>query len=183
MGRVAQRFVERLAHHRAVRQAGQRIEPGEARDLALGLALLGQVGADAAESEEAAAIVEDRVAGQRPVDVLLARRADDHIGEGKARGQMEAERLALLGRVRRVVDREEVGELAPEQRLAARTGSPRRAASKHRTGCRAESVSQNQPRPLFSNSSTKFSAFCACHSTREPAAARANSDSRVLATL
>ena len=35
MGRIAQRFVERLPHHRTVRQAGQRIEPGEARDLAL----------------------------------------------------------------------------------------------------------------------------------------------------
>ena len=34
MGGVAQRFLERLAHHRAVGQAGQRVEAGEAGDLA-----------------------------------------------------------------------------------------------------------------------------------------------------
>ena len=100
MGGVAQRFVERLAHHRAVGQAGQRIEPREARNLALGLALLGEVGADAAKAEEAAALVEDRIARKRPVDVLLARRADDHVGEGEAGRKVEAEGLALLDRVR-----------------------------------------------------------------------------------
>ena len=114
---IAQRFVERLPHHRAVRQAGQRIEAGEARDLLFGAALLGKVGADAAEAEEAAALVEDRVARKRPVDVLLARRADDHVGEGEARGQVEAERLALLERFRAVVDRKQIGELAAEQRF------------------------------------------------------------------
>ena len=96
VGGVAQRFVERLPHHRAVGQAGQRIEPGEARNLALRAALLGQVGADAAKAEEPPALVEDRIARQRPVNVLLARRADDHVGEGEAGRQMEAERLALL---------------------------------------------------------------------------------------
>ena len=104
MRRIAQRLVERLAHHRPVREAGQRIELGEAGDLALGLALLGQVGADAAEAEEAAAVVEDRVARQGPVDVLLARRADDDVGEGEACGKVEAERFPLLGGVRGVVD-------------------------------------------------------------------------------
>ena len=82
----------------------------------LGLALLGEVGADAAEAEEAAALVEDRVAGQRPVDVLLACRADDDVGEGEARRKMEAERLALLERSRTCrVDRQQIGELAAEQ--------------------------------------------------------------------
>ena len=118
MGRVAQRLVERLAHHRAVGQAGQRIEPGEPVDLLLGAALLGEVGADAAEAEEAAAIVEDRVARQRPVDVLLARRPDDDVGEGEAGGQVEAERLALLDDSASIgVDRQQIGELAAEQLL------------------------------------------------------------------
>ena len=60
VGGVAQRLVERLAHHRAVGQAGQRIEAREPGDFLLGAALLGEVGADAAEAEEAAALVEDR---------------------------------------------------------------------------------------------------------------------------
>ena len=119
---VAQRFVERLAHHRAVGQAGQRIEPGEAGDLLLGAALLGEVGADPAEAEEAAAFVEDRVARQRPVNVLVARRANDDVGEGEAGREVEAQRLALLDDVAGAgVDRQQVGELAAEQRLAART--------------------------------------------------------------
>ena len=98
VGGIAQRFVQRLPHHRPVRQAGQRIEAGEAGDLALRPALLGQVGADAAETEEAAAIVEDRIARQRPVNVLLAGRANDDVGEGEARRQVEAQRLAFFQR-------------------------------------------------------------------------------------
>ena len=47
----------------------------------------------------------------------LAGRAHDDVGEGEARRQVEAERLALLERVRRLVDRQQVGELAAEQRL------------------------------------------------------------------
>ena len=35
MGRIAQRLFERLPHHRTVRQAGQRVEAGEAGDLLL----------------------------------------------------------------------------------------------------------------------------------------------------
>ena len=73
-GGIAQRLVERLAHQRAVGQAGQRIEAGEAADFLLRAALLGEVGADPAEAEEAAALVEDRVARQRPVNVLVAGR-------------------------------------------------------------------------------------------------------------
>src|SRR2546428_486477 len=69
VGGVAQGFIKRLPHHRAVGQAGQRIEAGEARDLALRPALLGEVGADAAEAEEAPALIEDRVARKRPMDV------------------------------------------------------------------------------------------------------------------
>src|SRR6185437_13645819 len=46
----------------------------------------------------------------------------------------------------------------------------------------SESVSQNQPRPLFSNSSTKFSAFLACHS-RASRLRPANKDLSVMATL
>ena len=49
--------------------------------------------------------------------------ADDDVGEREARRQVEAERLALLAqRCRRSgVDRQQVGELAAEQLLAART--------------------------------------------------------------
>ena len=116
MGRVAQRLVERLAHHRPVGQAGQRIEAGEPRDFLLGPALLGQVGADAAEAEEAPAIVEDRIARERPMHVLVACRADDHVGEREARRQVEAEGLALLDGIQALgVDRQQIGELASEQ--------------------------------------------------------------------
>ena len=97
VGGIAQRFIEGLAHHRAIGQAGQRIEAGEAGDLALGTALLGEVGSDAAKAEEAPALVENRIPGKRPVDVLLARRPDDNVGEGEAGGQMEAQRLAFFG--------------------------------------------------------------------------------------
>jgi hypothetical protein len=62
--RVAKRFVERLPHQRAVGQASQRVEPREARNLLFGAALLGEVGADPAESEEAATLVEHRVPRQ-----------------------------------------------------------------------------------------------------------------------
>ena len=62
VGGVAERFVQRLAHHCAVGQSGQRVEPGEAGDLALRLALFGEIGADAAEAEKPAALVEDRIA-------------------------------------------------------------------------------------------------------------------------
>ena len=57
--RVAKGFVERLAHQRAVGEAGERVEAREARDFLLGAALFGEVGADAAEAEKAAAIVEE----------------------------------------------------------------------------------------------------------------------------
>ena len=80
---VAQRFVERLAHQRAIGQAGERIEAREAADFLFRAALLGEVGADPAEAEEAPALVEDRIARQRPVDVLIARRADTTSLNGK----------------------------------------------------------------------------------------------------
>ena len=116
MVRVAQRLVERLAHHRPVGQAGQRVEAGEPRDLLLGPALLGQVGTDAAEAEEAPAIIEDRIARQRPMHVLVACRTDDHVGEREARRQVKTEGLALLDRIQALgVDRQQIGELASEQ--------------------------------------------------------------------
>ena len=92
---IAERFVKRLAHHRPIGQSGQRVEAGEAADFALGLALFGEVRADSAETQEAAAFVEDRIAGQRPVNVLFACWPHDHVGEGEARRKMEAESLAL----------------------------------------------------------------------------------------
>ena len=113
---VAQRLVERLAHQRAIGQAGERIEPREAADFLFRAALLGEVGADPAEAEEAAALVEDRIARQRPVDVLVARRADDDVAEREARRQVEAQRALLAQHVAGlVVDRQQVGELAAEQ--------------------------------------------------------------------
>src|SRR5207248_3206201 len=88
----------------------------EARNLLLGTALLGEIGADATEAEKTATLVEDWVARQRPMDVLLARRAHDHVGEGEAGRQMEAERLALFDGIGDVgIDRKEVGELSAEQ--------------------------------------------------------------------
>ena len=92
---------------------------GQARDFLLGAALLGEVGADPAEAEEAAALVEHRIARSATsgCPASLAGRTID-VGEGKARREMEAERLAFLGRVRDVaVDRKQVGELPSEQRL------------------------------------------------------------------
>src|SRR6185437_12005901 len=64
MGCIAKGLFERLPHHRPVGQASKRIEPREAADLPLRPALLGEVGSDAAKAEEAAALIEDRVAGQ-----------------------------------------------------------------------------------------------------------------------
>ncbi len=109
--RVAKRLVERLPHHRPVRQSGQRIEACKPRDFLLGPALLGEVGADAAKAEEAAALVEDRVAGKRPVNVLVAGRRHDDVGEREARGEVETERLAVAG-----LGRQQVGKL-PAQEL------------------------------------------------------------------
>src|SRR5213076_2230045 len=52
------------------------------------------------------------------MDVLLARRSHDHVGKGKARRQVEAQRLSLLDHVRDIiVDRKQVGELPPKQRF------------------------------------------------------------------
>ena len=113
---VAQRLVERLAHQRAVGQAGERIEAREAADLLLRAALLGEVGADPAEAEEAPAFVEDRIARQRPVDVLVARRADDDVAEREAGRQMEAQGALFAHDVAGlIVDRQQVGELAPSR--------------------------------------------------------------------
>ena len=62
------------------------------------------------------------IARQRPVDVLVAGGADDHVGEREARRQVEAERLALLARPSAaVVDRQQIGELAAEQLLGLRS--------------------------------------------------------------
>ena len=118
-GGIAQRLVERLAHQRAVRQAGEGIEPCQPRDFLLGTALLGEVGADAPEAQESAALVENRVAGQRPVNVLVARRPDDDVGERESRREVKAQRLALfMDRADRAgVDRQQIGELPAEQRL------------------------------------------------------------------
>ena len=58
--------------------------------------------------------------------------------------------------VRAVIDRQKVGELAAEQRLRLALEIVGELLARHRTRCRSESVSQNQPRPLFSNSSTKL---------------------------
>ena len=116
VGGVAQRLVECLAHQRAIGQAGQGIEAGETADLLFGAALLGKVGADSAEAEETAAIVEQGVAGQGPVNVLVARGADDHVAEREAGGKMEAEGALLAQAVgRAAVDRQQVGELAAEK--------------------------------------------------------------------
>jgi hypothetical protein len=84
--------------------------------LVLGTALLGEIGANSAETQEAAAFVEDGITGQRPVNILLARRANHHVRERKARGQVEAERLALLVGFPRVgVDRQQIGKRATKQ--------------------------------------------------------------------
>ena len=88
---IAQRLVEGFAHQGAIGQAGQRIEAGKAADLLFRAALFGEVGADPAEAEEAAALVEDRIARQRPVNILVARRAHHHVGEWEAGRQVEAQ--------------------------------------------------------------------------------------------
>ena len=89
---VLQRLVERAAHQHPVGQAGQRIIFGEAVDLVLGAALLGQIGADAAEAEEAAMLVEARRARQRPPDFGAGVGAHGDVGEGQAGGEVEAQR-------------------------------------------------------------------------------------------
>ena len=117
---AAQRLVEGLAHHHPVGQRSQRIELREPGNFALRSALLGQVGANAAKAEEAAAVVENGIARERPVDVLVARRSDHHVGKGKAGGQIEAERSFLAERIAGgVPDRQEIVELPAEQSLGS----------------------------------------------------------------
>ena len=117
---IAQRFVERLAHHRPVRQAGQRIEARQAADFLFAAPLFGEVRADPAEAHEAALLVEDRIARQGPVDVLVGGGPDDDVGEGEAGRQVEAQRLVLFAAIALAgVDGEQIGELAAEQFLAA----------------------------------------------------------------
>ena len=114
-GRIAQRFIERLPHQRAVGQAGQRIEPREATDFLLRAPLFGEVGADPAEAQEAPARIEDRISRQRPVDVLGTGGADDDVAEREARRQVKSERTLLAHHVADIaVDRQQVGELAPK---------------------------------------------------------------------
>ena len=116
--RIAQRLVERLAHQRAVGQAGERIEPRQAADLLFGPALFGEVGADPAEPQEAPARVEHRIARQRPMDVLGAGGADDDVAERKACRQVKTEGALFAHDIADIaVDRQQVGELAPEQRF------------------------------------------------------------------
>ena len=94
------------------------IEPRKPRDLLLGPALLGEVGADAAEPQKAPAFVKHRISRQRPMDILIAGGADDHVTEREARGQMEAERALLAQAVGRAGSTDkQVGELAAEQIL------------------------------------------------------------------
>ena len=91
-------------------------EPRQPRNFLLRPALLGEVGAYAAETQKTAALIEDRVPGQGPVNILFARRAHHHVGEGEARRQMEAESLALLDHIGGVsIDRKQIRELAAEQ--------------------------------------------------------------------
>ncbi len=61
----AQRLAEQLADAAAVGQARKHVDVGEMGQPLLGLADLGDVGADPAEALEAAGGVDDRVAGDR----------------------------------------------------------------------------------------------------------------------
>ena len=113
--RADQSIVERAAKRFAVGEAGQRVLPGEPIELDLRLAHLGQVGGEAAEAEEAADLVVDGPAGDRPPDLVLGLGPDDQILEGDVRGQIEAERpfrgRASVGGL----GRDQVGEGPVEQ--------------------------------------------------------------------
>src|SRR6476620_5636350 len=117
MSRLAQCLVQRLTHHRPVGEAGQRVEFRQSRNLTLGFALLREVRADPTESEETAALVKNRIARQRPMNILFACRPDDDVGEWKASREMKAQRLSLFQGLGSLVDRQEVRELASEQGL------------------------------------------------------------------
>ena len=112
---LLQRLVERAPHQHAIGQVGQRIIFGEPVDLLLGAALLGEVGADAAEAEEAAIFIEARRARQRPPDFRGRVGADVDVGEGQPGGEMEAKgALRLLGAAT-VVDADQVDEILADQ--------------------------------------------------------------------
>ena len=102
--RADQRVVERPAKGFAVGEAGQRVLAREPVELDLRLPHLGQVGSEAAKAEEAADLVVDRPAGDRPPDLILGLGADDQVLEGDVRRQIEAERpfrrRAAVGRSR-----------------------------------------------------------------------------------
>ena len=72
---AAQRLVERLAHPQAVGQAGQASNSASRVISASDAALLGEVGADAAEAQEAAVLVEDRRARDRPPAIAARSRS------------------------------------------------------------------------------------------------------------
>ena len=79
---VAHRLAERLGQHQAVREPGQCVVAREIGDLLVGFALLGHVGADAAEAKEVSLVVEHRRARQLPpapsrIDLDL----DQQVGE------------------------------------------------------------------------------------------------------
>ena len=89
--RADQSVVERPAQRFAVGEAGQRILAREPVELDLRLAHLGQVGCKAAKAEEAADIVVNRTARDRPPDLVLGLGPDDEVLKGDVRRQIEAE--------------------------------------------------------------------------------------------
>ena len=134
-----QRLVERAAHQHPVGQAGQRIIFGEAVDLLLRAALLGEIAADAAKAQEAAIFVEARRARQRPPDFGGGVGAHVDVGEGQAGREVEAQ-CALRGfGAAAVVEADQVGEGRADQVARRASSDPRRAARRRRRGRRARS--------------------------------------------
>ena len=89
-----QRLAEQLADPAAVGQAGQHVHIGEVGQPLLGLADLGDVGADAAEALEPAGDVDDRIAGEARSSACRARvfSSISRLVERLAREQDAAER-------------------------------------------------------------------------------------------
>ena len=85
-------IVERPAKRLAVGKSRQRILAREPVELDFRLAHLGEVGGEAAETEETADLVMDRPASDRPPDFVLRLGADDQVLECDVGGEIEAKR-------------------------------------------------------------------------------------------
>ena len=113
--RRRQRLAEQLPDPAAIGQAGQHVHIGEVGQPLLGLANLGDVGADAAEALELAGHVDDRIAGKAdPARAAAGLQLHFEAGEGRPGEQGAAERAVAAQRRRQRMADQLVGRAAEQ---------------------------------------------------------------------